>query len=218
MAYTPTHRGFDTSFGFLTGGENHYTQNTCCDDIDKEKYPNCSGPIDLWGGEAPLIGDPRHFDEGGDKQCGFAGRADCHDANYNGYNFPAEAVRLIQAHNKSMPFFLYFALHNTHSPFQAPARFQELYKTQSDWPLEQTFNAMVSVVDESCGNVTEALKTNGMWENTVLVWLTDNGAPVQAGGSNDPLKGGKGADPQSSDVHNPVCMFIANTTRASICV
>ena len=57
-----------------------------------------------------MIGDPRHSDEGGNKQCGFAGRVECHDANYNGYNFPAEAVRLIDTHDQSKPFFLYFAL------------------------------------------------------------------------------------------------------------
>lgn len=57
-----------------------------------------------------MIGDARHSDEGGNKQCGFAGRVDCHDANYNGYNFPAEAVRLINTHDQSKPFFLYFAL------------------------------------------------------------------------------------------------------------
>ena len=40
--------------------------------------------------------------------------------------------------------------------------------------------------------------------------------PVQAGGSNDPLKGGKGADSQGPDISNPACIFIANTTQASI--
>ena len=33
-------------------------------------------------------------------------------------------MRLIHAHDKATPFFMYFALHNTHSPFQAPHRFQ----------------------------------------------------------------------------------------------
>ena len=82
-------------------------------------------------------------------------------------------MRLIHAHDKATPFFMYFALHNTHSPFQAPHRFQALYEHQSSWPLEQTFNAMVSVVDESVGNVTKALKSTGMWDNSVVVWMTD---------------------------------------------
>ena len=61
---------------------------------------------------------------------------------------------------------------------------------------------MVSVVDESVGNVTKALKSTGMWENSVVVWMTDNGAPVQAGGSNKPLKGGKGARCSASDLNS----------------
>ena len=51
---------------------------------------------------------------------------------------------------------------------------------------------MVSVVDEAVANVTAALKARpGMWARTLLVWTTDNGAPVHVGGSNHPLRGGK---------------------------
>ena len=50
---------------------------------------------------------------------------------------------------------------------------------------------MVSVVDESVRNVTDALVEAGMWNDTLLVWTTDNGSPVQVAGSNHPLKGGK---------------------------
>lgn len=85
--------------------------------------------------------------------------------------------------------FMYPALHNTHAPIEAPPRFVNMYHTGD--VKKDTFAAMVSVVDETVANVTAALRTAGMWDNTILVWITDNGSPVQVGGSNHPLKGGK---------------------------
>ncbi len=38
---------------------------------------------------------------------------------------------------------------------------------------------MVSVVDQSVLNVSDALKNNGLWDNTLFIWTTDNGAPVR---------------------------------------
>jgi arylsulfatase A-like enzyme len=67
-----------------------------------------------------------------------------------------------------------------------------LYNFQQ--PLRNTFYGMMSVVDETVANVTAALKRRGMWNNTLLVWTTDNGSPVDVGGSNAPLKGGKGSN------------------------
>ena len=55
-------------------------------------------------------------------------------------------------------------------------------------------NAMVSTVDETAANVSAALKRTGLWAETLLVWSTDNGSPVQVAGSNAPLKGGKGSN------------------------
>jgi len=83
------------------------------------------------------------------------------------------------------------ALHNTHAPIEAPPRFIAQYSHFADLKKE-TFSAMVSVVDESVRNVTEALKAASMWDDTLFVWTTDNGSPVQVGGSNHPLRGGKG--------------------------
>ena len=57
-----------------------------------------------------------------------------------------------------------------------------------------TFNGMVSVVDEAVGNVTRALRTGGLWEDTLVVYTHDNGAPLGGGGSNAPLRGGKNSN------------------------
>lgn len=87
---------------------------------------------------------------------------------------------------------MYLALHNTHGPIEAPKRFIDMYSFDDE--KKNTFSAMVSVVDETVKNVTDALKEQGLWNNTLVIWTTDNGSPIQVAGSNHPLKGGKGSN------------------------
>ena len=60
----------------------------------------------------------------------------------------------------------------------------------------QTFSGMVSAVDEAVSNVTAALEGAGMWATSLFVWTTDNGSPVQVGGSNHPLRSARPPAPR----------------------
>ena len=51
--------------------------------------------------------------------------------------------------------------------------------------------AQVSALSEAVGNITDALKRKGMWENSILVFQGDNGGPVDGAHSNTPMRGGK---------------------------
>eukprot|EP01084_Bolivina_argentea_P210276 357969_1 len=167
--YTPVGRGFDYSYGFLSGGEDHFEQ-TIWISCNTTQY---IGPVvDMYNCTIPAIG---------------------HNGTYNGYTFTNEAIRMIETHKQyhsDKPMFLYFALHNTHSPFEAPEYYVNMYHFNET--RRNIFDAMVTIVDESVKNVTNALKANDLWNNTLFVWATDNGAPVQAGGSNAPFRGSKG--------------------------
>ena len=59
-----------------------------------------------------------------------------------------------------------------HKPNEAPESNMNMYPPSTP---SQSYYAMSSVVDEAVQNVTEALKANGMWENTLLVFSSDNG-------------------------------------------
>ena len=54
--------------------------------------------------------------------------------------------------------------------------------------------AMTTELDYGVANVTGALKAAGMWQNTVLLFVSDNGGPLDHS-TNWPLRGGKGTDP-----------------------
>ena len=54
---------------------------------------------------------------------------------------------------------------------------------------------MVTAMDDAIGNLTEVLKANEMYDNTIIIFVSDNGGMATLGGgaSNDPLKRGKGS-------------------------
>lgn len=72
------------------------------------------------------------------------------------------------------------ALHNTHGPIEAPPEYEALYMYSDT--KRNTFDAMVSVVDRTVKNVTNALKDSNMWHNCLFIWTTDNGSPCQVSG------------------------------------
>lgn len=106
---------------------------------------------------------------------------------------PVEYITNHTARHGDAPLFLYLALHNTHAPLQSLPRFYDLYPHIAFEKQRQLY-AMVSTVDESVRNVTQALVASGLWDNTLFVWMTDNGSPISVGGSNAPLRGGKGSN------------------------
>lgn len=79
-----------------------------------------------------------------------------------------------QAKNKDQPFFLYFALTAPHTPI-APA---DEFQGKSEAGLYGDF---VHEVDWSVGQIIAALKKSGEWENTLLIFTSDNGSPQRDG-------------------------------------
>jgi len=99
-----------------------------------------------------------------------------------------EAVSFVNR-NASRPFFLYLAYNAPHGPIQAP---EEWVKRFDGY----VYKAMVACMDDGIGKVLAALKKNGIEDNTLVVFFSDNGGVLSAGedvrGSNAPLSGGKG--------------------------
>ena len=55
----------------------------------------------------------------------------------------------------------------------------------------KNYAAMLTALDEDVGRLVQSLKDEKMWENALLVFTSDNGAPTNNGGSNAPYYGRK---------------------------
>eukprot|EP00736_Rhodelphis_marinus_P011699 Rmarinus@m.18376 len=155
--YTPTFRGFDTYFGFLTGKKDHFTHR-----LDTA--------IDLHNGTTPFLD---------------------HNNEYSSELFSRVASEIIDQHDTSKPMFMYLAYQAPHDPKQVPPEYEELNPDFTD-PLRRTHVSMVSAIDVGLNKVIQTLKNKGMWEDTLLFFLSDNGGHQGEGASNYPYTGGKG--------------------------
>ena len=102
-----------------------------------------------------------------------------------------ESVKFINRH-KSDPFFLYAAFNAPHTPMQATEADLALFE-HIDNSKRRTYAAMVHRLDVNVGRILDALEENGLRENTLVIFISDNGGPVNSNASvNAPYNGQKG--------------------------
>jgi arylsulfatase A-like enzyme len=109
--------------------------------------------------------------------------------------FTEAAVDFIRRH-RDAPFFLYLAYNAPHiaddlKSLPAPDKYKAIYK-QADIPdRRREYLSVVSALDAGVGEIVRCIDELGLDKNTIVVFLSDNGAGWKFGGSNLWLRGGK---------------------------
>jgi arylsulfatase A-like enzyme len=172
---TPTFRGFQSFYGFYLGGQDYLTHIKTDSKIDA--YDMRSDKQEFCGEDCSKLVDER--------------------GNYSTNVFTRQAVKVIEEHDDTDgPLFLYLAHQAVHWPDEVPEDYKQPYENRTDWDDKRiTYAGMLTAADESIANVTRALQEKGMWENTLVVFTTDNGGPTDVcmvqGSSNGVRRGGK---------------------------
>nr|CAB3223234.1 arylsulfatase B-like [Phallusia mammillata] len=160
-SYLPWNRGFNSYFGYLTGGEDYYTKYRCW-------TKDCCG-FDMDSNEGPTN---ETYGE------------------YSAHLFARKAKEAIDKTDKSKPMFLYIALQSVHSPMEVPDSYLKPFEHIKDYK-RRMYGGMVAAMDEAIKNITDHLKSANMWNDTILIFSADNGGQTLSGGNNWPLRGRK---------------------------
>jgi arylsulfatase A-like enzyme len=138
------------------------------------------------------------------------------DDGYESDLLADEASRWIRERDPDKPFFLYMPFIAPHTPLDAPADLVEKYKDLEDdrqparsvntdrtrmisrlmlrGSARPMYAAVVEAMDRAIGKVLDTLDEQGLAENTIVLFFSDNGGAAYAmgGADNVPLRGGKG--------------------------
>ncbi|MDZ8118409.1 sulfatase-like hydrolase/transferase [Pontiella agarivorans] len=194
--YHPNNRGFDYWYGMLGGGHNYYS-----DGWMSKTNPAVVNDYQFW-----LTRNGEEVDPAVDPGPG---------RHYITDIFSDDAVAFIKNRPADRPFFLYLCYNAPHAPMQGKAEdLIELFGGDGDednYTREQNGIAMMHAVDRGVSNIIETLTLQGELDNTLIVFLSDNGGKERDAADNEneadngPLKGGKG-DTYEGGVRSP--MFI----------
>eukprot|EP00930_Biecheleria_cincta_P022706 TRINITY_DN16545_c2_g3_i1.p1 TRINITY_DN16545_c2_g3~~TRINITY_DN16545_c2_g3_i1.p1 ORF type:complete len:556 (+),score=69.19 TRINITY_DN16545_c2_g3_i1:124-1668(+) len=96
--------------------------------------------------------------------------------------FGSLAVQAVESHDPAVPLFIYLPFQAVHAPYDLPP-------TCSSSQCPSSIRCMIQDADRWIGKLVAALKTKGMYENTLIVYSSDNGGVKD--GINYPLRGEK---------------------------
>ena len=154
----PEQQGFDESLGFIAGGSMYLPEKD--KGVVNSKQP--WDPIDrfLW----PNL--PYQVQFNGSKM--FAPKG------YMTDYLADEAITAIKA-NRNRPFFIYFAPNAIHTPLQAKKEDYDALPQIKDHRL-RVYGAMARNLDANIGRILQTLKDEGLDQNTLVIFTSDNGA------------------------------------------
>ncbi len=175
--FYPTGRGFDEFFGILPGATSYIdptlpgVHNVAPPGAEAAATRGRAPELQVFRGPAREVVD-----------------------NANSYlteEFAAEAESFI-GRNKDKPFLLYLAFNAPHAPYQVTQKYYDRFAHISD-ELPRVYAGMVSALDDAVGRVLAALQANGIADETLVLFISDNGcaAYVPQLCSCEPMRGGK---------------------------
>ena len=163
----PLKRGFDEFFGFLTGGHRYFPHEW---DLEDETKVTSQGAAY----RTKLLRNEKRIEE----------------KEYLTDALSRESIDFIER-NSNNPFFIYLAYNAPHGPLQATDKYLNRYDSIKE-KNRKTYAAMVSAVDDGVGNIVSKLKEKGIYENTIIYFLSDNGGRLRGDSDNGELRGKKG--------------------------
>lgn len=106
---------------------------------------------------------------------------------------------IAEAVARKQPFYLNMAHYAVHAPFETDERFIGRYTDPGKSQQAKAFATLIEGMDKSLGDLMNRLEALGIAENTLILFLGDNGGDAPLGGAADygssaPLKGKKGSE------------------------
>jgi len=163
----PLKRGFDEFYGFLSGGHDYFPENLKLEDLSEVKKSFDWYRTKLLRNEKRVATDDYLTDELSDA-----------------------GVDFIKRRHKDGPFFLYMAYNAPHGPLQATKKYLDRFPDLQG--KRKIYAAMVSAMDDGVGRILDTLDELELAENTIVVFLSDNGGATNNASRNWPFRGHKG--------------------------
>jgi len=198
----PRSKGWDYFYGYLGKAIGYF---------DSKSYDDCPnvGNVDLWENDGPAF-------SGKDGLTQHASELD----DYVEFWFKRKVLEILNNFdnsNEDEPFMIMYSSHLPHFPTQIPQQFleQDLYgndesmceagidyvypgfNDSSQYQCRTILQSQVNLLDAIVGQIVDKLHSKNLWDDTLVVFQSDNGGHIQlktGAGNNYPLRGGKETD------------------------